>query len=105
MKFAKNNITSITAENLRLRQGHLSHFIGISQYKLSGLEWDLVRIAARDSATFDCRLGNAIPKAKGFSLAGSDMAILSPDRLDTRNLMISFSRPFDRGFKACAVGS
>src|SRR3954470_19978289 len=104
MQLAKYNIAPVAAEDLGLRHRWCpSHFVGIPQHKLSGLERLLVRIAACDAATFDCRMADSIAKAKGFSLPRPHVAILAPERRDAGRLAISFPGPLHRRFKMFCV--
>ncbi len=68
MQLAENNVCAVSSEKLRLRLLNATHLIGITDDEFAGLKWPLLRICSRDSASFDCRMADAVPESERFFL-------------------------------------
>src|SRR5436853_6972764 len=76
VQLAKNDVTSIAPEHIRLRDGWaLTHFIRVTQNEFSGFQRAFVGIRTRNAASFDRGMTDSIPEAERLFITGESAAI------------------------------
>src|SRR4051795_1280084 len=104
MQFAKGYKTPISPQNVRLRNCRLvADLVGISEHEFSSFEREFLRITARNAASLNCGMTDAIPKAEWLLLIGGGMTILPPYGGDSRQLPVCFPGAIERGFETLAI--
>ena len=104
VQFAKDHITSIASQNLRLRyRRRLAHLIGIAKNKLARLERLFVGIGARNAAALNRRMADAVLESECLSFIRQSMTILAPDRCDARDLLVCLLGACERRFQLLRV--
>src|SRR5262249_24905834 len=106
MQLAEHSIGTVAAEDVRNRhRRETAGLVAISEHEFAGLEWLLLRIRSGNSASLDRRMAYPIFESKGFFLSGKSMAVLTPDRFDSRQLLVCFTAALQHVLQALLIRS
>src|SRR6185437_9435625 len=103
MKFAKDHISAVSSQQLRVRSLNAPEFVWIAQHKLARFERLFLRVCSRNAAPLNRGMTNAIPKPERFLFVWQGVTILSPDRLDAGHRLIRLACTIEGGCKSNLV--
>ena len=101
VQLAEHDVGAVAAEHLgRRHRRQLAGLVRVAEDDLAGLERPLLRVRWRPAAALDRRLADPVLEAEGRAPGRELVAVLAPDHLDARELLLGLASLLDHGLRA-----
>ena len=105
VQLAEHDVGAVAAEHLGCRhRRQLARLVGVAEDDLAGLDRPLLRVGWRNPAAFDRRLTDAVLETERGASGRELVAVLTPDHLDARQLLVRLPRPLGERLQLDGVG-
>src|SRR5829696_9130010 len=105
VQLPEHDVGAVSTE--QVRTGHrrqLARLVGVAEDDLTGLDRLLFRVRGGHAAAFDRRLADPVLEAEGGAPGGELVAVLSPDDIHARKLLVGATHFLDGGLEPRGIG-